>query len=166
MDELLADGNLDPKKFFDKDQYNTLTLNLATGTVFKENDIDVVIGLLDPHIEREDKDAKLAYLKEKKLNNLLMKAVTEAETNEDRVKLLTICWESGLDFKDDFLFFVKFACNSDYMTAFEAFTVVENTEDIKDEAALAKAIELLDNCKNGNTQIIEDLRTNILSRKI
>lgn len=164
MDELLDDGSLDPKKFFDKEQYNTLTLNLTTGTLFKEDDIDVIISLLDPNIDREDKDAKLAYVKEKKLNNLLMKAVTEAETSEDRARLLTICWESGLDFRDDFLFFVEFACNDDYMTAFEAYTVIENTEDIKDENALAKAIEILDNCKKGNKQIIGDLRTNILSR--
>jgi hypothetical protein len=164
MDELLDEGKLDPKKFFDKEQYNTLTLSLTTGSLFKENDIDVIISLLDPNIEREDKDAKLAYVKEKKLNNLLMKAVTEAEADEDRAKLLAVCWESGLDFRNDFLFFVEFACNKHYMTALEAATVVENTEDIKDEAALAKAIEILDNCKKGNKQIISDLRENILSR--
>lgn len=164
MDELLDEGNLDPKKFFDKEQYNTLTVSLTTGSLFKEDDIDVIISLLDPNIEREDRDAKLIYVKEKKLNNLLMKAVTEAETDEDRAKLLCICWESGLDFKDDFLFFVEFACHSDYMTALEAATVVEDTEDITDEAALAKAIEILDNSKTGNKQIIADLKENILSR--
>lgn len=164
MDELLDNENLDPKKFFDKEQYNTLTLSLTTGTLFKEDDIDAIISLLDPNIDREDKEAKLAYLKEKKLNNLLMKAVTEAETNDDRAKILCLCWESGLDFKDDFLFFVEFACDEDYMTALEAATVVENTEDIVDEAALAKAIEILDNCKKGDQQIISDLRENILNR--
>ncbi len=164
MDELLDEGKLDPKKFFDKEQYNTLTVSLTTGSLFKEDDVDVIISLLDPNIDREDKEAKLAYLKNKKLGNLLMKAVTEAETSEDCAKLLCICWESCIDFKDNFLFFVEFACNDDYMSALEAATVVENTEDIKDEAALAKAIEILDNCKKGHKQIISDLRENILSR--
>lgn len=167
MKELLDDGALDPKKFFDKEQYNTLTIALNSGKEqYKEKDIDVLIGLLDPEIDRESKEAKLAYVKDHKLHHLLIKSVVEAENEEDRAKLLCICWESGLDFMEHFLFFVEHACSNDYMVALEAFTVAENIENVTDEATLTEALVLLDNCKGVNTQIIEDLRSNILSRRI
>jgi hypothetical protein len=165
MKELLDDGSLDPKKFFDKEQYNTLTIALNNGEAqYKEKDIDVLIGLLDPEIDREDKEAKLAYIKDHKLHDLLIKSVLEAENDEDRAKLLCICWESGLDFVDHFLFFVEQACSKDYMVALEAFTVAENIENVADENILTRAMVLIDNCKSGNEQIIADLKENILSR--
>lgn len=167
MKELLDDGALDPKKFFDKEQYNTLTIALNSGKEqYKEKDIDVLIGLLDPEIDRESKEEKLAYVKDHKLHHLLIKSVVEAENEEDRAKLLCICWESGLDFMEHFLFFVEYACSNDYMVALEAFTVAENIENVTNEETLTNALVIIDNCKSGNKQIIEDLRSNILSRRI
>lgn len=167
MKELLDDGALDPKKFFDKENYNTLTIALNNGKEqYKEKDIDVLIGLLDPEITREDKEAKLAFVKDNKLHHLLIKAVVEAENDEDRAKLLCICWESGLDFMEHFLFFIEQACDPDFQVALEAYTVAENIENVRDEEILTKAILKIENCKNGQKQILEDLKTNILSRRI
>jgi hypothetical protein len=167
MKELLDDGALDPKKFFDKEQYNTLTIALNNGEEqYKEKDIDVLIGLLDPEISREDKEYKLAYVKDHKLHHLLIKSVVEAENEEDRAKLLCICWESGLDFMEHFLFFVEQACSMNYLVALEAYTVAENIENVRDEKVLTEALVLIDNCKSGHKQILDDLRANILSRRI
>lgn len=167
MKELLDDGALDPKKFFDKEQYNTLTIALNNGKEqYKEKDIDVLIGLLDDEIGREDKEAKLAYVKDHKLHQLLIKSVVEAENEEDRAKLLCICWESGLDFMEHYLFFVEQACSKDYLVALEAFTVAENIENVTDEETLTKALVIVDDCKDGNKVILDDLRANILSRRI
>ena len=52
------------------------------------------------------------------------------------------------------------------MVSLEAFTVAENIEDVNDEETLTKAILILDNSKTGNKQIIEDLKSNILSKKL
>lgn len=165
--ELIDDEAFKPEKLFAKENYNTLTIALNNGEAqYKEKDIDVLVGLLDPNITREDKEEALAFVKDHKLHQLLIKAVTEAETEEDRAKLLCICWESGLDFMEHFLFFVEQACNPDYLVALEAFTVAENIENVTDEATLTKALLILNDCKNGNHQILEDLKTNILSRKI
>jgi len=167
MKELLDDGALDPKKFFDKDNYNTLTIALNNGKEqYKEKDIDVLIGLLDPEITREDKEAKLAFVKDNKLHHLLIKAVVEAENDEDRAKLLSICWESGLDFMEHFLFFVEQACDADFQVALEAYTAAENIENVRDEETLTRAILMIEDCKNGQKQILEDLKSNILSRRI
>jgi hypothetical protein len=166
MKELINEEAFDPEKLFDKENYNTLTIALNADSLFKEKDVDVLIDLLDPQLSREDKENKLKQLKDNKQQKLLIKAVQEAETSEDKAKLLCICWESGLDFKNDFLFFVEQTCDDDYMVSLEAFTVAENIEDVNDEETLTKAILILDNSKTGNKQIIEDLKSNILSKKL
>lgn len=164
--ELLDDETQDPKKYFDKEKYNTLTISLNNdeGITFKDSDIDIVIELLDENISREEREDKLKQVKENKLNDLLIKAVKQAETNEDRAKLLSICWESGLDFKDEFLFFVEQALSDDYMVSLEAYTVAENIEELNDEAVLTKAILLIDNSNTSNLQTKEDLKSFILSK--
>lgn len=166
MKELINEEAFDPEKLFDKENYNTLTIALNADSLFKEKDVDVLIDLLDPQLSREDKENKLKQLKDNKQQKLLIKAVQEAERNDDKAKLLCICWESGLDFKNDFLFFVEQACDNDYMVSLEAFTVAENIEDVNDEETLTNAILILDNSKTGNKQIIEDLKSNILSKKL
>lgn len=40
----------------------------------------MLIGLLDPEITREDKETKLAIVKDNKLHHLIIKAVVEART--------------------------------------------------------------------------------------
>jgi hypothetical protein len=163
--ELLDEGAFKPEKLFDKENYNTLTIALNNGKEqYKEKDIDILIGLLDPEITREDKEEKLAYVKDHKLHHLLIKSVVEAENDEDRAKLLCICWESGLDFMEHFLFFVEQACDPNFQVALEAYTAAENIENVRDESILTKAILIIEDCKNGQKQILEDLKSNILSR--
>jgi|NOAtaT_7_FD_contig_21_11803065_length_642_multi_5_in_0_out_0_2 hypothetical protein len=165
IEEILDEGAFKPEKLFDKENYNTLTIALNNGKEqYKEKDIDVIIGLLDPNITREDKEEQLAYVKDHKLHHLLIKSVQEAENDEDRANLLSICWESGLDFMEHFLFFVEYSCDPDFRVALEAFTVAENIENVRDEAILTKAILMIEECKNGQKQILEDLKSNIISR--
>ncbi len=166
IEELLDEEAFKPEKLFDKENYSTLTLALNAEPKFKEKDVDILIALLDPNLDWEDKEEKLLFIKNHKLNTLLIKAVQEAENDEDRAKLLCICWESGLDFKNDFLFFVEQALSTNYLVALEAFTVADNIEDVTDEKVLTKAILLIEECKTGNKQILEDLKTTILSKKI
>lgn len=48
--------------------------------------------------------------------------------------LLTVCWESRFDFGEHLSLFVDILINDEFMTAFEAFTVIENlASDIEEE---------------------------------
>jgi len=163
MKELLNEEQFDPKKLFDKENYNTLTIAINNDIAhYKESDVDLIISLLDENLSREERDDKLFIVKKHKLQKLLLKAIKEAENKDDKAKLLSICWESALDFKNDFLFFIEESCNEDYMTAFEAFTVAINIEDINEQKVLTNAILIIDNSKTIHPQIAADLKTHIL----
>ncbi len=165
MKELLNEEEFNPEKLFDKENYNTLTIAINDGAAqYKEQDVDLIISLFDENLSREERDEKLFQVKKHNLQNLLIKAITEADNNEDKAKLLSICWECALDFKENFLFFIEEACNPDYMTAFEALTVATNIEEVNNEEVLTKAILIIENSKTIHPQIAEDLKTNILSR--
>lgn len=57
--------------------------------------------------------------------------------------VLTICWQSRLDFTDDIEIFFDLLCKSDYQTAFEAFTVIENNLDSLTTEQLANYISIV-----------------------
>lgn len=42
--------------------------------------------------------------------------------------IISVCWESGLDFSNHIPTFIKWVIEGEYMVAFEAFTVIENIE--------------------------------------
>jgi hypothetical protein len=42
--------------------------------------------------------------------------------------IISVCWESGLDFSNHIPTFINWIVNGEYMVAFEAFTVIENIE--------------------------------------
>ncbi len=92
-----------------------------------------------------------------------MKAIDEAETNEDKARLLSVCWESGLDFANDFMYFVRYALDDDFIVSMEAFTVAENIEELKEEQ-LTEAILFIDQNSKSNSVAAEQLKTFIRSK--
>jgi hypothetical protein len=53
----------------------------------------------------------------------------ESERNRPiKQQLLSVCWENGLDFTPNIGRFIEWMLEGDYMTAFEAFTVIENLD--------------------------------------
>lgn len=162
--ELLDDDNLDPKKFFDEKEYSTLYIN-REGFSKKDNETaDLVEALLDKTITRQEQEEIFSKLKEKKAGPLLLEAIKNTKRANEKAKLIAACWESGIDFTGEILFFTELGCNEDFSIAMEALTVVENLEGPVSEATLAKAIEIVQNCSSINTSITEDLIVSLKQR--
>lgn len=56
----------------------------------------------------------------------LMRAIGHARSQECLSMLLTVCWSSPVDFSPYLPQFIDIALRGDFMTAFEALTVIEN----------------------------------------
>lgn len=163
VNELLDDDALDPKKLFDEKQYNTLIIN-REGFNKKQNEAaDLLEDLLDPSLTRAQSEEIFVQLKEMKAQKMLVDAIRTAGRAAEKAVLTAACWESGLDFSEDFLFFVELACHPDFKLAMEALTVVENCETVE-PGLLTTASELIEDLKSPNTMLVADLKENIHSR--
>jgi hypothetical protein len=164
--ELLDDESLDPKKFFDEKEYVTLLVN-REGFNKKENDIaDLLESLCSSEIKRVEAEEIFSKLKTANAAKMLVDEISKAKTLSQKAKLCAACWESGLDFTSDFLFFTELAVNKDFNLSMEAYTVVENIEGTISEHELTKALEIALQGKEANEAIREDLIRNIKSRII
>jgi len=47
--------------------------------------------------------------------------------DKNTTSLISICWQSNLDFSSELPVFIDILCNGDFLTSFEAFTVIENS---------------------------------------
>ncbi|MCW3075626.1 MAG: hypothetical protein JWO32_235 [Bacteroidetes bacterium] len=162
--ELLDEENLDPKKLFDENEYSTLIVN-RDGFSKKDNDIaDLIESLLDKEVTRQELENIFSKLKEKNATAILVESIKKAGKTSEKTKLVAACWESGLDFSNELLFFTELALQPDFALAMEALTVIENSESIVPEKTLTQALELVQSSKSPNASIIEDLTTNLKQR--
>lgn len=164
--ELLDEENLDPKKLFDENEYSTLLVN-RDGFNKKDNDIaDLIESLLEKEINRQELEEIFKKLKDKNAHAILVESIKKAGKVSEKTKLAAACWETGLDFTSEFLFFVELACQNDFALAMEALTVVENIEGIIPEATLGKALEMAQQSKNTHSALLQDLITSIKLRML
>lgn len=70
--------------------------------------------------------AFISDIKDSSIKNILIDCIKNEKFNSIKKDLLTICWESRFDFSDNLDIFVDCIINDDFMTAFEALTVIEN----------------------------------------
>jgi hypothetical protein len=163
--ELLDDDTFDPKKLFNEEEYSTLIIN-RDGFSKKENNLaDLILVLLEKNTSRAESEEIFKILKEKNAQELLVNAIKQCERINEKIKLISACWESCLDFSNYFLFFVELACNNNFELSMEALTVVENCEEpLINQDVLAKALIITKNSKSPNTALLEDLKTNIMAR--
>jgi hypothetical protein len=70
----------------------------------------------------------LAELKHTDSIAILIHAIENPKYFSIREDLVKTCWENGLNFSPYISTFVDLVINGDYMTSFEAFTVIENLE--------------------------------------
>jgi len=162
--ELLEEDAFDPKKLFNEEEYSTLII-ARDGFSKKENGAaDLLEGLLEKDITRQESEAIFLKLKESNSVELMVNAIKKAQRTEEKTILAAACWESCLDFTKHFLFFAEMACNDNLLLALEGLTVVENCEGTIDEGTLTKALEIAQNTKSKNAELVNDLITNIKSR--
>jgi hypothetical protein len=81
----------------------------------------------------------LASVSLKGASETWMEMLHTRENPNERRQILNICWNSKLDYNDHIASFVKMACDSDYLTALECLTIMENLEGPFDEACLLEA---------------------------
>lgn len=166
VNELLDDDAFDPKKLFDEKQYSTLIID-REGFNKKQNDsADLLESLLDPKITRQESEAVFSRLKELNAQKLMVDGIKTASRVEEKIKLTAACWETGLDFSNDVLFFVELACHPDFTLAMEALTVVENLEPESPltHETLTVALNIVTASKSANKELMNDLVETIKSR--
>jgi hypothetical protein len=105
----------------------------------KTHYIPVLIEILHSTDNQEVKQAIVKILSELKITNavpVLVEAINNPNYKAIQEILVRICWENGLNFSPHLSTFVDLAIHADYMTSFEAITVIENSEgEISEEEA-------------------------------
>ncbi|MBL7910959.1 MAG: hypothetical protein JNJ41_07890 [Bacteroidia bacterium] len=162
--ELLDEDAFDPKKLFNEEEYSTLIIKRDGFNKKENNAADLLEGLLDKEITRAESEEIFLKLKESNSVEIMVDAIKKAQRVEEKTILAAACWESCLDFTNHFLFFAELACNDNLLLSLEGLTVVENCEGTIDESTLTKALEIAQNSKSKNRELVEALITNIKSR--
>ncbi|WP_321374349.1 HEAT repeat domain-containing protein [uncultured Draconibacterium sp.] len=70
----------------------------------------------------------LGTIKDKETIPVFIATLQDDKYKTIRKKVLTVCWQNGLDYSDHIEVFVDLVISEDWETAFEAFTVIENME--------------------------------------
>ena len=162
--ELLDEDAFDPKKLFNEEEYSTLILDREGFTKKENQSADLILQLLDKEVTREEAEAVFSRLKELNATQLLLQSINEAKRPSEKTKLVAACWETGLDFSKDFLFFTTLICQPDFELAVEALTVAENTETISPEQ-MDEALHLLNTSKEGSAELKKALIEHLTSLK-
>ncbi|MBA3683569.1 MAG: hypothetical protein H0W73_20745 [Bacteroidetes bacterium] len=162
--ELLDDDAFDPKKLFNEEEYSTLIIKREGFNKKENNTADLLESLLEKEITRQESEEIFLKLKETNSIEIMVDAIKKAQRTEEKTILAAACWESCLDFSKYFLFFTELTCSDNFLLSMEALTVVEYIEGTIDESTLTKALEIAQNTKSKNKELIEDLITNIKSR--
>lgn len=162
--ELLDDEGANPKKFFDKKEYNTIFVGRDGFSPSVSRIADMITDLLDRDLKREEQEEIFTKLKAGNAQDLLMEAISNLKKTEDKALICAACWESGLDFSKNLLYFTRLACDPDFSLSMEALTVVENMESKIEEKELAQAMNIALSAQDGNKQIIEDLISALKSK--
>ena len=124
--------------------------------VIKAIDLICVEGSLEyiPALLSAFENTKSGEIK-RKINNLLndvkdskiapiIVEYLQNEISEDVMSmLLTACWSSGVDYSQYLSVFVQIVLESDYFTAFESLTVIDNMEGVFDNSVLQQYIDKL-----------------------
>ena len=97
----------------------------------------------------------LTQVKDPDAAEMLVKAIENPQNKLVQEVLTNACWQNGLDYTPYLSSFIKLIINGDYMTAFEAFTVIEHMD-----GTLSK--EVIDEQKN---YLLENLKSMPEDRK-
>lgn len=113
-------------KFLDPKAYNTVYINAEDEVKAQKEQMAILVELICDERHKADKNQVFDFMKtEPKAVDLLMSAIREA-TPENKKKLLTACWEAGLDCTPNIDMFAEIVMNDDFPIAMEALTSIEN----------------------------------------
>lgn len=139
------------QKYFDEKQYRTIIVG-KDGIKNQDDLTEAVEALAEGKLSIEERDELLNKVKASNPEKTLLKAVSSVKDKAKKARLISIYWEIGLDCTSDFLFFVKQACEGDYMIAMECLTVIETIENEVASDQLKAAQQLLSETINENPE--------------
>ncbi len=159
-DELKGDivPEIDPSKLFDENEYSTIIIGSEGMSKKDTNNADLVTVLISSRSSREEKDEALVGLKENKAQSFIISAISKTKNPAHKALIVASCWETGLDFSKDYLFFIDLICSSDFLVSFEAFTVIQEMEAEIDEATLQQALAKLKKVKEAAVSVTDAIQ--------
>ena len=113
----------------------------------KVSDIPLLIELLhlsaDPEIKSKITDL-FANLKESDAIPLIVEAIQNQKYSPELKELVACCWENGLDYSNYLTLFVDLLIDSEFLVAFEAYTVIVNMTAKIDQVKIDAEIDRLE----------------------
>ncbi len=108
-------------------------------------------------------------IKDQQAVPILAKAVADTQNADFKTRLISVCWNTGLDFSEHLSTFTKIFTEADFLTAFEAFTLIDNTEPeqikeneiIKNQKLLHKAKTHITKEKSALFESLEQMFSNL-----
>ena len=118
----------------------------------KASDVPMLIELLHMTQNAEIKskiNSLFANLKEREAVPHIIEAIQNQKYAPERKELLACCWENGLDYSNYLTLFVDLLIKSDFIIAFEAYTVIVNMTESIDQRKIDAEIERLEQAIQG-----------------
>ncbi|GET31757.1 hypothetical protein PbJCM13498_06200 [Prolixibacter bellariivorans] len=126
--------------------------------------IPVLIELLHSTDNPEIRQKIIRLLAELKYSDAIpriVEAIQDKKYASELKELVSVCWENGLDFSQYLSLFVDLVIESEFMVAFEAFTVIENMVGKIDDSYKNEQVEKIKAAKENATtekmSLLEDL---------
>lgn len=113
----------------------------------KASDIPILLEMLHLSQNAEIKSRIIALfsnLKESDAIPLIVEAIQNQKYAPEMKELVSCCWENGLDYSKYLSLFVDLLIESDFLVAFEAYTVITNMTTTIDQVIIDQEIEKLD----------------------
>jgi hypothetical protein len=101
-------------------------------------------------------------LKTQEAAELIISALKNDKYKPIRNFLTAACWQNGLKYHEEYQLFAKILIEEDYLTAIEAFTVIENCLVELEDNQILKLLQTL----SGNISIIKDEKKILLEELI
>lgn len=149
---------IDPEKLFDEKEYATIIIGSEGMSKKDITNADYVTVLVNGKSTREEKDEALKVLKENNAQAFILNAITKTKNLGQKALLIAACWETGLDFSKDYLFFIELIGNKDFIVSFEAFTVIQEMEAEIDKTTLQSSLTVLKKVKEPSLTISDAIQ--------
>ena len=136
--------------------------------VLRESGVpETVNNIADLLLETDNPEIKknccsfLNDLKDQKAVPHLVSIIKNKNYESIKQNLVTACWQCNLEFKDYINEFTDLAINSDYITAYEALTVIENNitsiSEEESKSSINKIKETILKQKDDKTAMLKEL---------
>ena len=106
----------------------------------------------------------LGSVKDKESVNSFMRAIEDEKYKSIRKRLISACWQNGLDFSNFMPIFIDLIINDEWEVAFEAFTLIDNLEYLPNEDILSVSKQKIENELPMATGQVKYFLTEILTK--